>query len=298
LVVIHGLFSLPFVEGARAAKRHKIPCIVQPHGSLDPRDLVKHHNLKRLYGPLVVRPILRDAQKVLVTTRREADRLVGYGAQPAIDVVPLPVPPPHAAPDGRRFRARFGIPSDAPVVLFLSRLDPKKGLERLLPAVASLAAARPNVRVVIAGGTEDRTYWEGLRHQASALHLDGVVTWAGMLLGEDKWDAFAGSDLFVLPSSFENFGIVVVEALLTGTPVVISDEVYVGDDLTGSPAVYVTDSGASSVAAALDRALQDVTADGPRLSEAARKAVAAFSPEVVTQRTIAVYETALASSLR
>jgi glycosyltransferase involved in cell wall biosynthesis len=298
LVVTHGVMKVPFVDAARAANRHGVPYIVQPHGSLDPYDLRKHRQLKRVYGPLVVRPMLQRAATVLVTTKREADRLVDFGAQPLVQVVPLPVAPPPCAPDGLRFRERRGIPADAPVVLFLSRLDRKKGLERLFEAMAALRPRSAGLRLVIAGSSAEGGYEERLRDHAATLGVDDLVIWAGMLLGEDKWDALAGSDLLALPSYNENFGIVVIEALLVGTPVVVSDEVYVADDLRDSPAVRVCAPGVASLVSELDQLLRAVGDDRERVAPAARTAAEACSPEVVTRATIEVYESVLAARPR
>jgi glycosyltransferase involved in cell wall biosynthesis len=235
---------------------------------------------------------------VLVTTRREADRLVTFGAHPSVQVVPLPVAPPPSAPDGRRFRERLRIAAGAPVILFLSRLDRKKGLERLFEAMASLRPNHAGLRLVIAGSAEERGYEGRLRERATALGIGDLVTWAGMLLGDDKWDAFAGSDVLALPSFNENFGIVVIEALLVGTPVVVSNEVYVADDLRDSQAVRVCGQTTASLVHELDQLLHAVAGGESRLAEAAKTAAEACSPDPVTRATIEVYESVLAARPR
>ncbi|MBV8303933.1 MAG: glycosyltransferase, partial [Acidimicrobiia bacterium] len=232
LVSVHGVFKFPFVDAARAARAAGVPYLVQPHSSLDPYDLLKHHRQKAVFGPLVVRPMLRHAAAALVTTEREGGRIVTYGAHPDVHVLPLPVsrPPGDSHPDGARFRRRHDIAPDAELVLFLSRLHRKKGLERLFRAVARLGATRPGVVLAVAG-TGTPAYEEHLRVDAEASRGSARVIWLGHLSGADKWDAFAAANVFALPSENENFGIVLLEALMARTPAVVSHEVCLADEL-------------------------------------------------------------------
>ncbi len=292
LVVAHGVFKFPFVDAGWAARRSGVPYIVQPHNSLDPYDLRKHSMSKSIYGPLIVRPLLRHAARVIVTSARERDTLVSYGARPAVDVVGLPVAGPARAPDGEAFRRRYGISPSAPVVLFVSRIDPKKGLERLLAAVRHLRATKPDIRLVVVGPPDEEAYERSLRREAERLGIANEVIWAGLVIGEDKWDAYAGADVFALPSDNENFGIVVLEALLVGTSAVISNEVYIADELAASGApVYVCGTDVPSLVAQLEKAL--AKHDGAASEHSTTKVAAAFSPEAVTRATIAAYESAL-----
>ena len=291
LVCVHGLFKFPFVDAARAAARGGVPYLVQPHSSLDPYDLRKHSQLKALFGPLVVRPMLRRAEGVLLTTDRERARLVTWGADPEAHVLPLPVTAPTALGDGLRFRAAHDIPPDAPIVLFLSRLHRKKGLERLFRAVARLAQQHPDVVLVVAG-TGKPTYEAELRRVAEDTAGTARVVWAGHLTGEEKWDAFAAANVFALPSDNENFGIVVLEALLAGTPVVISDEVYLGDELA-SFGVTVCGSDADATHDALAAVLADPDAARRRTAIAAAQVRDRFEPAAVAARTLDLYERVL-----
>ena len=102
-------------------------------------------------------------------------------------------------------------------MLFLSRLDTKKGLDLLLQAFARVRGAGQNPALVVAG-TGDAAFEAGLRREAARLGIDGDLHWAGFLSGADKLAALADADLFVLPSYSENFGISVVEAMAAGLP--------------------------------------------------------------------------------
>lgn len=118
-------------------------------------------------------------------------------------------------------------------ISFLSRIDPKKGLEILVQA---LARVRFNYRLRIAG-TGDEAYVNKLKQLVKALGMEDKVEWAGWKGPEEKFHFFAESDLFVLTSLNENFAIVVIESLYVGTPVLISNNVglsrYVDDNRLG-----------------------------------------------------------------
>jgi glycosyltransferase involved in cell wall biosynthesis len=127
------------------------------------------------------------------------------------------------------FRAKHAEVAGQPLVLFLSRLHPKKGLELLIPAFAR--AKTGDARLVIAGPDADgyQAKLEGLVRQHG---LAERVLFTGMLHGRDRLEALADADLFVLPSYQENFGIAVVESLATGTPVLISDQVNIHTEIS------------------------------------------------------------------
>ncbi len=112
--------------------------VVGAHNSLDPFDLTKRSFLKRLLGPIYVRPLLNGSSGVMCTAELESERLVTYGAKPTHFLVPLTVPTIlGASKSGLDFRRQYGIPESAFVVLFISRFDVMKGLQFLIPALAN-----------------------------------------------------------------------------------------------------------------------------------------------------------------
>ena len=292
LLVVNGLFKFPFVDAARAARRAAVPYLVQPHGSLDPYDLRKHRVAKRVYGPLVARPLLSWSAGAIVTSERERTQLVTYGADVDVHVVPLPVAALVRPGDGERFRRSIGVSPEAPLVLFLSRIDQKKGLERLLHALRAIVSSRPTLKLVIVGGVEDRRYAERLEALAAELGVTSSLIWAGLRIGESKWDAFASADVFTLPSDYENFGIVVIEALLAERPVVISDGVYIASDLADEGVADVCGQDVPSLVAALERVLSDKNR-AEAMARRGRQAVQArFAPEAATAAVMDVYRAA------
>lgn len=109
-------------------------------------------------------------------------------------------------------------------MLFLSRIHEKKGLDLLIPA---FAAARTGDAVLLLAGPDVGGYLATVEQMIRSAGIERRVIYANMLTGRTRLAALGGSDLFVLPSYQENFGIVVVEALAAGTPVLISDQVNI-----------------------------------------------------------------------
>jgi glycosyltransferase involved in cell wall biosynthesis len=281
---------------AWACRRSAVPYTVRPHGSLDPFDLRKHSLAKRLYGPLVVRPFLGGAAAVVLTSQLEANRVVTFGASPPKVVIPLPIVGSEVHADGREFRERHGIPANATVVLFLGRVDPKKGLQFLVPSLAELKRSHPDLWFVLAGdGRRDEVAVVDAMLQAH--DMAGWTVRCGFIGGREKQGALVASDLFALPSLNENFGIAVVEAMQAGLPVVISDEVYLHTELNAAGAAVVCRPAMSSCKDALESLLADSDlrrAMGARAREAAS---ALFDPNVVLPQLLQLYRTISAADV-
>jgi len=122
------------------------------------------------------------------------------------------------------FRAAHPELTDRPLVLFLSRLHPKKGLDRLLPAWKSLVSGpMPEARLLIAG-TGETAYVATLKKLVADMGLGAQVLFLGQLVGAQKWQALVDADVFVLPSHQEGFSMAITEALAAGCPPVVTEE--------------------------------------------------------------------------
>jgi glycosyltransferase involved in cell wall biosynthesis len=141
-------------------------------------------------------------------------------------------------------------------VLFLSRLHPKKGLDLLVPAMAIVRRRMPDARLVLVGDG-DAEYVAAVRKMVATAGLGDVVTFTGALAGREKWSAFAAAELFVLPSYQENFGLVVVEALSSGVPVLLSRRVNIWQEAVQAGAGWDCELTAKSVAEGIVLGLSD-----------------------------------------
>jgi glycosyltransferase involved in cell wall biosynthesis len=292
LVELHGVFSFVPLYTYLACRAAKVPYLVRPHGSLDPFDLRKHRFLKNVYGPLFVRPMIKHAQAVLLTAELEAQRLETYGAHAKKLVAPLPVPQENMEGDAAWFRQQHRIPASSRIVLFLSRIDYKKGLEFLIPGLAGLKSEYPNLWFILAG-TGEAGYLDFIQSMLAKHRMNEWTTACGFISGPAKAAAFAASEVFALPSLNENFGIVLVEAMRAGLALVISDQVYIHREIERAGAGLVCRTDVSSCKDALRRLLSGETpvrATGDRARMLAREK---FSPETAIQRLQYVYKSLL-----
>ncbi|MFM0737803.1 glycosyltransferase [Paraburkholderia xenovorans] len=232
-VVVHGLWQYHGFGTWKALRRSEVPYYVYTHGMLDPwfKEAYPLKHLKKwLYWPWADYRVLRDARAVIFTTEEERTRSRQsfwlYRAHERI--VPFGTTVPEL--DAARVREAFlqAVPGleGKRIVLFLGRVHAKKGCDLLIDAFARVAGRDPALHLVIAG--PDETGWApALRAQAQAAGIADRLTLPGMLQGDLKWGAFHASDVFVLPSHQENFGVAVAEALGCGLPALISDKVNV-----------------------------------------------------------------------
>jgi glycosyltransferase involved in cell wall biosynthesis len=260
LVHVHALFSFPSVAAAHAAHRAGVPYVLRPLGVLNSWGIENRRRfLKRLSLRFVESPIIQKAAAIHYTSRaeqREAATLSAVIAAAPSAIIPLPVELTAAdAPSSPEpFYCRCPGAAGREVVLFLSRIDPKKGIELLLQSFAQISEEFPNCVLVIAGkGTEE--YEKSLQDKANDLGIASRVLWPGFLSGTDKAAAFASATIFVLPSYSENFGIAAAEALAAGVPVLLSDKVAVADDVQEEDAGLVVKCDARAITNALRQLL-------------------------------------------
>lgn len=245
VVIIHGTWQYHAYATWRALRASGIPYFVYTHGMLDPwfkRTYPLKHFKKWAYWPWADYRVLRDATAVLFTTDQElllarqsfwlykaSEVVVGYGTS---------APPLDAEFQRQAFLERFPQLRGQRLLLFLSRIHPKKGVDLLIEAFAAVAHADPHLQLVIAG--PDQLGWQAaLQQRADALGIADRLTWPGMLSGELKWGAFRCAELFCLPSHQENFGIAVAEALACGLPVAIAEPVNISAEVAAAGAGLV-----------------------------------------------------------
>ncbi|MEJ7832134.1 MAG: glycosyltransferase [Nocardioides sp.] len=256
-VQTHSLFSLSTVYAVAICAIRGVPIFLWPHGSIDPFDLRKHARFKSLVGPVVTRRLLDRCAAIVFTTPHEEQIAVTYGATVPHAVVPLPVVPVSTDDDTGAWRSRFGLPADAPVVLFLGRIDYKKRLPLLVESVSLLE--RPDVHLAVVGdGPAPDT---ALLHDAArTFGVSERVHVTGWVEGADRAAAFSVADVFVLLSDAENFGLSIIEALSVGCPAVVSDRVFLAEDLQSAGVAVVVERDAVQAARAIDAILGDPVA--------------------------------------
>ena len=213
----HSLWSMANVAAGWVVPGHRAKLVTSPRGTLSAWALAHSRTVKRTLWPLQQRALTR-ADLLHATSDEEHDEIRALGLTApvvvvpnGIDTPPLRERPVHSEPDdSMRLRT----------LLFLSRIHPKKGLDRLLHAWQRLHPLFPGWQLVIAG-RGDPAHVAEVTGLATALQLPRVH-FPGPLYGGEKSAAYAQADLFVLPTHSENFGMVVAEALAHGCPCVVS----------------------------------------------------------------------------
>lgn len=230
-VHIHGLFEEVQHQAARAAQRRHVPYLITPHGMLSPWNLARSRWAKRLYLFLRLRRNLDRAAAIHYTCDVERDLVapLKIKAPPLVERLGLDLTEFRELPAPGTFRAKWPLLGQKPFVLFLGRIDYKKGLDILIPAFA--AAKLGDTRLVIAGPDRDG-YEPAVRAMVAQNGLQDRVHFTGMLHGRDRLEAYVDAALFALTSHQENFGITVIEAMACGCPVLISDQVNIHGEVT------------------------------------------------------------------
>jgi glycosyltransferase involved in cell wall biosynthesis len=233
MVIQHGLWNYTAFATWSALRNSKTPYFVFTHGMLDPwfRETYPFkHLVKQICWWFSEGRLLRDARAVLFTSEEERllarrefwpwvarESVVGYGTA---DVT--------GDKDGQIAAFRTSLPAlgERSFLLFLSRIDPKKGCDILIRAFVDIASLYPDLDLVMAG--PDQHGWQrDLENIVRSAGIADRVHWTGMVKGDVKWGAYRAAEAFVLPSHSENFGIVVAEALACSVPVLITTKVNI-----------------------------------------------------------------------
>jgi glycosyltransferase involved in cell wall biosynthesis len=338
LVHIHALFSFSSVAAAWAARNAGVPYVVRPLGTLNRYGVEKRRPLlKRLSLKFIEGPILRHAAAVHFTAEAERQEAEALGIPMKSVVIPLGIeplspsqPPPRvweetapSPPVGRAgvgkeenpFLAQYPHLADTRIVLYLSRLDPKKNVEGLLQAFSLLGKPDPSnppsllgrsmwgdqgnfsaahdLTLVIAGEGAP-AYVARLHRLARELRLGERVLWAGEIGGDVKAGALAAARVFALPSFSENFGIAAAEALLAGLPCVLGKGVAIAGEVAEAGAGYAVAPVPEAIAEALRRILDDDRLRGEMSKHAVALAEERYSLEAMGKRLAELYSRILA----
>ncbi|HEY0382171.1 MAG TPA: glycosyltransferase [Candidatus Elarobacter sp.] len=278
----------PFVTGwmgASYARRHRIPLVFTYHTRLDayahyaPFDRA---TTERAMSELT-RRYANWADAVVVPTHAMEIRLRELGVRAPIAVVPSAIDVERFAA-GRRsalVRARLGANDDAPLALVVSRLGMEKNVELALDALAR----SPELRLAVVGEGPHRA---ALEERARRLGVDTRVRFVGALARERLPDVYASVDAFVFPSTTDTQGLVLVEALAAGLPVIAADSEASRDVLAGAGRLVAADP------EALAAAIRGALAAG-RDQSAVHLAFSRFTVEMQTRRILELYREVLAA---
>jgi glycosyltransferase involved in cell wall biosynthesis len=267
LVHIHAVFNHASVAAANACRKAGVPYVVRPLGTLDPWSMKQKAGRKKIFWSLVGKRMLEGSAAVHYTavgekTATEQSLGINHGRLISLGVEANGSAPVKKAVD------YFPVLAEYKYVLFLSRLDPKKGAEILIDVFRSLKD--DGWRLVIAGDGP-REYISSLKQRARGL---ANIIFTGWVEGEQKEALLRDASLFALPSHHENFGLSVLEAMARGVPVLVSPHVNLAPEIAAADAGWIVDREALSDR--LSAVLDDET-ERARRGRAARQFSLAYS---------------------
>ena len=194
------------------AKKRGIPTVVSPHGMLEPWVLAKNHWTKKVPALVMYqRRALRKADALVATAYSEKDNLLKLNYNNKVEVVPNGV-----IVDGIEIKKTWKRTRS---LLYMGLLRPNKGAGVLIDALSLIKEKLIGYKVIIAG-PDTEGYLSTLKRMCNSYGLNDIVSFPGGIFGKEKWTLMQHADFFILPTLNENFGIVIAEAYLSGTPVI------------------------------------------------------------------------------
>lgn len=245
----HYLFSYAPTCAAAIARRRNIPYTVRTQGQLTPWALSQKAFKKQLYTSLIERKNLNQAAAIHCTTPQEAIDLHNFGIETPTITLPLGVESATPIINPRsQLQQLFNLPGDRQIILFLSRLHPKKRPDLLINAFKQVIPHHPHSHLILAG-SGDPEYLEYLQQLVLHHNLSDRTTFTGFVTGYKKNLLLQGADIFVLPSYSENFGIAVAEAMAAGLPVIVTPGVQISTDIAAAKGGIIINNRAELVTA-------------------------------------------------
>jgi glycosyltransferase involved in cell wall biosynthesis len=259
IVVVNGIWGYNSFAVWQTLRNSAIPYVVFTHGMLDPwfkNEYPLKHLKKCLYWPFAEYWVLRQASAVLFTS--DDERLLArksfrpYRVNEQVVTYGTGGPKDDQETKDHIFFNQFPELKGKQLLLCVGRIHPKKGCDLAIRAFAQILASDASWHLVMAG--PDQVGWKSdLNVLAKELNIHDRITWTGMIAGKLKWSAFGASDVFLLPSHQENFGIVVAEALACGVPTLITDKVNIWREVHSAGAGLIAADDLNGVCSLLEQ---------------------------------------------
>ncbi len=290
LLHIHAIFSYPSTAAMAIARLRGIPYIVRPLGQLCEWSLQQSARKKQIYLVLVERANLDHSKALHFTSQQEQQEVSKLPLKSPSFILPHGLSIPVLIPDARhRLRQLLQVPQDEPVILFMSRLHPKKGLEYLIPALGKLA--RRFTFVLAGSGSPD--YEAEIDELLVAAGIRDPTYRSGFVADEMKAIFLQGADIFALTSHSENFGVAVLEALAVGLPVLVTPGVALASVVEEYQLGYVVELDVAAIASDLQRWLNN-SQQAKKMGDRAHQLILEkYTWDRIATRMIQFYQTIL-----
>jgi glycosyltransferase involved in cell wall biosynthesis len=251
LVHTNAIFSYPVLPTYWACQFHRIPYIVTPRGMLEPWALAYKSWKKNFYFACFEKPALQNASAIQMLATTEAERIQTLALNTPLVIVPNGI-------HGQDFKflfspeifyQQFSVPKHKKFIIFLGRIDPKKGLDLLATAFAKVHKLFPQTHLIVAG-QDNIGFLPTVKRYFRETGCIDAVTFTGMLTGSMKYAALAAASVYVAPSYSEGFSMSVLEGMAAGLPCVITTGCNF-PEAAKNKAAHVVDTNSDAIADSL-----------------------------------------------
>ncbi|MBW4522132.1 MAG: glycosyltransferase [Scytolyngbya sp. HA4215-MV1] len=256
LVHTNALFSYPILVTHWACQWHQVPYVMSPHGMLEPWALSYKAWKKKLYYTLLEKNALKKASAIQMLATSEAENTQHLNLSTPFVIVPNGIEPIDLEnfPDSELFYQHFPTTKNKTLILFLGRIDPKKGLDLLATAFAKVHQQFPHTHLIVAGPDN-----VGFLPKVQQFFVDAgcleAVTFTGMISGSLKYAALAAASVYVSPSYSEGFSLSILEGMAAGLPCVFTTGCNFPEAKIAQ-AAYVVEADSQQIADALIECLK------------------------------------------
>jgi len=290
LVNIISNFSIPNLSAYWACQKYNVPYVINPQGMLEPWALQYKGIKKKIYYQLLEKPSISKACALQMLSRSESEKIKSLDLKVPLFIAPngINLEDCNFDVDSSIFLDRFPNTKNRQLILFLGRIDPKKGLDLLAPAFAKVYQKFPNTHLVIAG-PDNVGYLPTVKNYFEELGcLDGV-TFTGMLTGEMKYSALSAASIYVAPSYSEGFSMSILEGMASGLPCIFTTGCNFPEAQETNTA-YVVDIDSESIEKALLKCLENPT-EAKQMGHRAQKFILEnYTWDEIAKKLIKVYQ--------
>ena len=291
LVHVHAIFSYASTIAMAIARIKNVPYITRPLGQLCEWSLQQSKLRKQIYLNVIERSNLLHSKSLHFTAEQEKIEFNQLGLNIPNFILPHGVYVPTPILDAKtQVRKILHIPDQRPIILFMSRIHPKKGLEYLISALGKLKES--NFALVIAG-SGDPDYVNQIKDLLKTHDICDRTHMIGFVKSETKNLYLQGADIFALTSHSENFGIAAIESLVAGTPVLITDGVAIAPMVKEQAIGYVTKLDVEAIACIIQEFFDHPNTAKQKGDRATLYIAEHYSWAKITRRLMAVYENLL-----
>lgn len=251
LVHTNAIFSLNITLSHWFCRWQNIPYIITPRGMLEPWALSYKAWKKQIYYRVFEQPTLQTASTIQVLATKEAEGIQPLNLKTSLTQIPngIHVKDFQTLPSPDLFFQKFPTTLGKHLILFLGRIDPKKGLDLLAQAFGIVHHKFPNTHLIVAG-QDNIGFLSTAKEFFSRANCLDAVTFTGMLTGALKYSALAAANIYVAPSYSEGFSMSVLEGMASGLPCVITTGCNFAEAKVAK-AAYVVDIDAGAITKAL-----------------------------------------------